>query len=311
MTSESKEIVLTSGGSSVRLPILKSVERPGSSTYVVPLPGIAPPGTHVSFHPFGEVHVKARDIGTLARGNLSGLRRAAEDGTIDKAFAAMLPQPRKCRSAQAVIVPTEWASRFSLRSGDGNLPIDEFILAIHPVKFGDTRHLASDLRLLRKVGYLRPRDMMLFSAGGDELVFINVEGDRPLDLPVVELPPDIPFRRTALAALPHLREYGGLFIRFPEGAALDRAAERLGLGGLTIALFQLDQIAKVTGWDVELQSKLGEIERMLKPTLSALVPNRPMTMRMLRRRKATKVLALRPKVANESLSDRPEDPFIW
>lgn len=291
MTPVEKEIIITApkasaGDARLKLRVLKSITGMDSSTYLVPLPGVAPPGLKLSIHPFGDVHLKARDIGTVARANFSQLSRAIADGTFDKVYSSLFVTPKRRRSALAVVVPAEWSSLLTEWSGTVEFPIEKVVRAIRPVRLGDTRHLATDLRLLREAGFLRPRDLMLFADDSPDttLSFINLVSGDQFDIPPISIPRGTPFRLTIGAVISHFRRYGGLFVRFPEGKRLDALAERLGLGRLSDGFERLATYAKETGWTARMEDQLRLAGEVFDTSLKGLSLLRPVNMKALRRR---------------------------
>lgn len=108
MAPDSRELLVAS---SPRLRVVKSVRGSDSSTYLVPLPGLAPPGFKLSIHPSGRIHVKSRDEGLIAEGSLTLLPDALTDGTFDRIAASLILRPRRQRAVGGVIIPYEWLMR--------------------------------------------------------------------------------------------------------------------------------------------------------------------------------------------------------
>lgn len=292
MVRESKELVLsTPGGSNPRgrkrLRLFKSVYGSDSSTYVVPLPMIAPPGFKLSLHPSGEAHIKARDTGTVARGkfNLSGLRQMVLDGTFDRVVSSFFIPPRRARFLDGVIVPYSWAKGLLHWTGTIDLAVEEMISSNIPVKLGDTRHIQSDLSLLRRAGVLHPLDMIFLTdrRADSILVFVNLFELPDLGLPDLAAPSDVRLRLTMGAALAHLRSYGGLFISIPQGRRVSLITERIGLRNLVEGFGELDTLAEQVGWKEEMQERLEEFERDFVPSLREIRPRATLRMASLRR----------------------------
>ncbi len=281
MSSEPRDLSIvlpppTRGGKSAKLRILKSVAARDSGSYVVIMPGIGPPGLHISLHPSGEIHLRARDTGSLARADLARLRKAVADGTLDAIFSRLLSTPKARRSLSGVILPAELTAKFGEGQATTEIPMQEFLRSMKLVKLGDTRHLPKTLDWMRRSGHLRYRDTILLALDkpGGTLAFVDLQQGAPLDLPPVTIPAGIPFRRTLTATLAQLRDFGGIFVRFPEGKELDRIAEKVGLGGLTKALSRLHDAAKEAGWQTQMEKRLAEVEQALRLVAREFAPPR-------------------------------------
>lgn len=277
-TAKGKKVSLNLGPGAPPVPVMYLKESKGGTT-LVPLPGLAPPGLHLELHP-GEIHLKARDTGVLARLKTESLLRAVQDGTLDREFARALTPPRWRRSSTAVIMPAEFTHKLSGLADGGEIPLDRLLRAYVPVKFGDYRHLATELDRLRQTGVLRPRDFVLFESSCG---FINLSGEVPKDFPEFAVPHNLPMWRTIEAGLKHICRYGGLFVRIPEGRALDAAARRVGLEGLTEGFAQLERVAKESGWESAAAPRIKELERALRRSLEGLSPRRELRVKSLRR----------------------------
>ncbi len=79
---------------------------------------------------------------------------------------------------------------------------------------------------------------------------------------------------TYTATLTQLRDFGGVFVRFPEGKELDRIAVKVGLRGLTKGLSRLHDAAKGAGWKTQMEKRLAEVEQALRSVLREFAPPR-------------------------------------
>lgn len=293
MSPESREIVISApavlrNGGRTRLRILKAVDGSDSSSYLIPLPTIAPPGFKLSIHPSGEVHLKSRDLGTVSRGRIdfARLQLMALDGTFDRIFSGLITHPRRTRFLEGVLIPFSWAKKVTNWSGPLDLEIDELIHSLIPLRFGDTRHISSHLATMRDTRLLQPFDMIFTSDGRADatLVFVNLCKDaRPPKLEI-EIPNDIGFRRTLESSISQVRSYGGLFLAFPEGRRLKCLLERVGLRNLVEGFEELDHIAEQAGWKDAMASALQRPAEELQAALLALEPRPLVRVVSLRRR---------------------------
>lgn len=292
MTKSKKELVLTGpppypGGTRPRLRVLKSVQSPEGNTYLVPFPGIAPPSLHFSRHPWGDIHWKAQEGGTFGRGNVSLASRAVRDGTLDRVISSLIVRPQRQRSAWGVIVPRTQTETIAGAGSDLDLEIDSFVASLQPVTLGDTRHLAGSLHVLRNAGTLHLLDALLVSDFRYEssLIFFNLTKGRAIPIPSVVISREMPFWRSALAALSHLREYGGVFIAFPEGRRFQATAKRLGLSCVADGISFLEKSFETYPWNPELESRVRALETGFMPALARLTLKRPIRVTALRRGK--------------------------
>ncbi len=279
MSKTKKEIVLTapardSSRVRPRLRLMKIVEGGDTSSYLVPIPGLATPGLKASFHPSGEVHWTSRSHATFGRANMSTFQSAIEDGTFDRVASSLILRPRRRHSSEGLILPREVVLAVAQAPGTVELELDSLIRSIQPVSLGDTRHLGRSLDKLRQAGVLKTADFMLgpdFGPGGS-LTFINVWGSEHIDLPPIPVDRNLPMWRTINVATGHLREYGGIFIRFPEGRRLSRIATSFGLGSFAAGFSQVERELESTGLKSELATRVKEIEDGFVPSLRSIVP---------------------------------------
>lgn len=267
--------------------VMKSIRGSDSSTYIVPVPGLAPPGFKLSLHPSGEIHVKSRDAGLIAQGNLKRLPTALTDGTFDRLAASLLVRPMRQRSLQGVAVPYHWLKRLGEWSGMEELRIDEFLTSVRPLELGDSRHLGPSLALLRSSGLLSPLDVVLLSDRRPEslLSFINVGF-----VPDIELPPfselrTLPLWRSLTLAFGHLREFGGILLSIPEGQRLVRIANQLGLGDVAKGFATFDQFLDQPGHRAEIENRIEYLQRDFVRPLASLNLRRPLRVSSLREKK--------------------------
>ncbi|HZY70537.1 MAG TPA: hypothetical protein VFF67_06140 [Thermoplasmata archaeon] len=253
---------------------MKTVEGSDRSQYLIPVPGIAPPGLRLSIHPSGTMHVKSRDHGVVARGKTGQFIASVEDGTLDRLVSTMLVRPPRFRAAGCLVVPHEWIAELARSSGSYEFRIDGFVESVRPVLLGDSRHVASDLRLLRHYGFLRQFDTLFVPDPRPDgtLVFFNVQGVKPVTIPPFEISHDLPFWRSFTLALSHVRRYGGVFVLIPEGKRLQRIADRLGFGDILRGFDFVDEPLKELGVNTELGAQVKAIEEGFIPAVAGLKP---------------------------------------
>ncbi len=286
MAPDSKELLLATSPSSPRLRVVKSVRGSDSSTYLVPLPGLAPPGFKLSMHPSGEIHVKSRDEGLIAKGSLSRLPDALTDGTFDRLAASLIVRPRRQRAVEGVIIPHEWLMRLGEWSGSVELRIDQFLTSVQPLELGDSRHLGSNLSLLRMAGYLGLLDVILISDSRPDstLAFINLGLGMGKELARIPDLKSLPLWRTLTLAVAQIQEFDGIFLMIPEGRRLVRMADRLGLGDIERGFSGIDQLLDRSGQNAEIEQRVKCLERGFVGPLAALNPRRPLRVSKLRQR---------------------------
>lgn len=269
------------------LRVMKSIQGSDSSTYLVPAPGLALPGFKLSIHPSGEIHVKSRDAGLIAQGDLNRLPDAFTDGTVDRLAASLLVRPMRQRALEGVIVPYHWLRRFGEWSGTEELRIDEFLTSVQPLELGDSRHLGPNLALLRRAGYLGPLDVVLLSDRRPEstLSFINVGFVPDIELPPISDLRSLPLWRSLTLALAQIRGYGGILVSIPEGRRLARLANQFGLGDVARGFSSFDQLLDQPGYRSEIEQRVRFLERDFVRPLATLNPRRPLRVSTLRQKK--------------------------
>jgi len=286
MPTDSKELSLVPRRGFPGFRVMKVIRGSDSSTYLVPVPGLAPPSFKLSIHPSGEVHVKSRDAGLIAQGNLNRLPSALIDGTLDRLAASLLVRPMRQRALEGVIIPYHWLERLSQWSLTEELRVDEFLASAQPLQLGDSRHLSANLSLLRRGGYLGPLDMVLLSDRRPDstLSFINIGFTPDVELPPIHELRSLPLWRCLTLALGHVREYGGILVSIPEGRRLVRLADQLGLGDVARGFSTFDQLLDQPGHRAEIERRVRFLERDFVGPLAALAPRRPLRVSTLRQR---------------------------
>jgi len=267
------------------LRLLKRVTTSKADTYLVLLPGLAPAGLKIALHPStGDLHIKARDLGTLGRVNLSTLAEAISSGALDGALAACITAPRPSRSASAILVQPDTLPGFGHGEHDGaaNLEFDveRFLDAVVEVQFDDTSEMASHLTWLRLHGHLPVKGIIVFKNEEETgpTVFLNLVPREPHDLPLLSLPDETPMRRTIERALEQLRKFGGIFITFPPEEQLRELLDRAGLGqfyqGLKNSLESMDEDSMRNTLE-EFMQQFREMAPALVKEFEARAPLRP------------------------------------
>ena len=286
MPSNETEVRLVAEGGAGNPPrglrVAKTVKSEQSGSYLVPLPGMLPPGFHISLHPSGELHLKARDFGVIARVNLGELIGGLVSGDMDELLLQFVGEPEAGLRAKGVVVPRNVYPGLSKlgagESGPVALSLAELAEAASFIEIDDTKDLAHDLEWLREQGELNPGGMKMLSVDGQrhEHVFMNLLGRGARTTVAVPLPQGTPFPKTVAAVLHQLSQYGGFFIRVPSEAEFAKVAERAGLGefyrGLSEFVARLDEGENKGA----LESLIREFAAGAAPWAAKLVAHQPL-----------------------------------
>lgn len=269
-----------------KLRLAKSVSGSDSSRYLIPLPSLAPPGFHISAHPSGEVHLKSRDTGVLARGKLNGFFQSIQDGRFDREISSLIAPPSRRRFMDGLIFPFESMKSVILNKSSMDFALDAVLTSVFEVEFGDTRHLCSDITLLRETGYLRPLDTMMLSGRrpATRHLFLNLCEPDPVEFPEITVPDYSRCKRTVHAVFAHFMKYGGVFVNVPSDKKLMQMAGRLGLGGLLESFEELDQNPHVVEWKRAVEKHAMEMALDVVSGLRELRLRPPIRLSAIRRK---------------------------
>jgi len=254
--------------------IAKVVRMPESGTYLIPMPGLLPPGLKFSFHPSGEFHLKSRDDGMIARLNLFEVARAIANGGLEQLVSSLLRAPSAGLPAKGVLVPPNLISKFSggakPGTGDLALPVDD-LAQLDRVEIDDTVDLLADIDWLRREGLLPAQAMLLLQVGDSEqpAVFISA-GDQPIRLRESARPaPGSPFSGAFDAMARLLEDYGGIWVTFPDEEGMKGLLERAGFGEFFDGLKR---------WSESLDEKVSVEDVLAGPMLEVLAGSAVMKM---------------------------------
>jgi hypothetical protein len=213
---------------------MKTIKGGDASTYIVPLPGALTEGLHLSLHPSGEIHLKDRDNGIIARVNIIQLLNGLKSGGMDRLLAALMRPPEGGQSAEAFVVPRELLQSLSSDSRDVEIKIERLVDSFNVIVFDDTSNLGKNLDWLRGEGLLKEQGVMLFTVEESDATygFINVLRDKPVDMPLPPVSDGLPFSQTIRNLMGQLQEYGGIFFAIPnEDDDIKKFADEIGIGG--------------------------------------------------------------------------------
>jgi hypothetical protein len=302
MPKEEKEFaIVPKPGSEAEPPplglrIMKTVKMSNDSTYLIPVPDLIDSGLHFSFHPTGEIHLKDRDEGVIARINLRDVTPALFDGKLERLLSTFLQPPKAGKAAEGVIVPAkvfeQLGSVGSIAKGadDVVLVADELVGALDKVEIEDTGRLAVSLAWLRAQGYLKGRALLMLNVDGSKraTVFMNVFDTPPRANPAPNLPVGMPMKGLVEQLFTQLSTYGGFFVNIPDESEWADLAQSAGLGDFYEALKKFGE--RLDGSDVEsrIAALMPGIEAMFGSAIQAII-GRP---------------TLRPDQANKPPADK-------
>jgi hypothetical protein len=278
MPSEEKEFRITGGlVTSDSLPkglrLLKTVKAADSGVYIVPMPGLLPPGLHISLHPSGEVHLKGRDFSVTARVDIGQILKSLQNGELDDVFDTFLREPENGHSAEGIVVPENLVKFLRETTGTVEIPAEQLAASINRIEIEDTEGLAGDLDWLRSKGILAKGTMLMLSvAGSDRItVFINVLQNRLLATLPAGIPMGALMKRTIESGLAQLRKYGGIFVTFPDEGELERLADRIGLGELFGAIAHLEDVPGMADVESAWKKVIPDLEAMFGKSVAGFL----------------------------------------
>lgn len=262
------------------LPVMRSVRARDGGEYLVPMPGILPPGLHLSIHPSGELHLKSRDHGVVARLDLKRLVAGIKLGGLDSVFSELLREPRPGGKSVGTIIAHEFVNLVRQSGPTAELPADRLVESMREVEIDDTRLIPDTLAWLRSEGFLTRGGSVLFRVGDDgrSSFFIDAGGPAAAESLPVDLPPELPFAGTIRAAAQQLRNLGGIMITFPENDELERLADRAGLGDFLRGLRAFADDPSLARFDADVRQNLEDLglEQMFGDSLKSIVARRPL-----------------------------------
>ena len=143
------------------LRITKTVRGKDASLYTFLLPGVDPDPLKLSIHPFGEIQLKSRGAGLIARLDkgvlIEGLKSGALDSTLGKFLTPRLAHER----AEGFILRPDMFPISETKPDeplqDVDMPLDAMLAGLTKIEIADTTELAKAIALLRQDGLLPPR----------------------------------------------------------------------------------------------------------------------------------------------------------
>lgn len=181
------------------------------SLYAVLLPGIAPPGLHISQHPSGEFHVRDKDRNISINFDFAGLLRAASAGSLRKFAGEGYRLPTPGYRAIGLIMPFNLVPPPDRSLKKESVGLDSLIRSQVAVELEDTADFKDAVRLLVSNGQLHPRDVLTLEVDGtNELVIFTYTGPQLFGPQAPGLSEDVPFATMLSRVIEQVHELGGV-----------------------------------------------------------------------------------------------------
>ncbi len=260
------------------LRILKTIKTPRNDTYLVVAPGLAPSGLHLSLHPSGEIHLKSKDKGVIAKVELKDIVGSFQSGAMDEVLSALLSSPAPGQRATGAVVRPERLPMLDPSSGRAiqAISVEDLAEMATPIEIDDTSHLAGHIDWLRQHGHLPVKGILTLEleASRDVVVFVNAYANRPHIAEKIVLPRGVPMARTVHAVVDQLQIYGGFFVSIPNENSLAALAEKVGIGDFYRAFKgAIESIGEVDAEGLMADFR-RDLELIAANTLSELVAQR-------------------------------------
>jgi hypothetical protein len=281
----------------VGLRVSKIVRGKDESLYTFLLPGLVPDPLKLSVHPWGEIQLKSKAAGLIARLDKARLIEGLKSGELDAAAAKLLT-PRLARErAEGFIMRPDMFQPSTVVQGqplrDQNVSIEELLESMTKIQLDDTSQLPQAITMLREDGLLPTNAILQLVNESSEksIVFLSVGPPLP-DGPPVSLPEGFPLRKTLLALVESLRKYGGLVFTMPDESDLKRMAEALGLGDLLGGIQRFAEALDHPDSEAKIMSAFEEILPGLAGPIRTIARAKPV--RPLRAKRAPRVRRAAP-----------------
>jgi hypothetical protein len=181
------------------------------SLYAVVLPGIAPPGLHISQHPSGEFHVRDKDRNISVNFDFAGLLQRSFAGSLESFTGRGYRLPTPGHRAAGSIMPFNLVPTPDQSLKKENVDLDSLIRSQIAVELEDTADFKDAVRLLVSNGQLRPRDVLTLEVDGtNELVIFTCTGAQLFGPRTPKLPEDVPFAAMLSRVAEQVQELGGV-----------------------------------------------------------------------------------------------------
>jgi len=181
------------------------------SLYAVVLPGIAPPGLHISQHPSGEFHVRDKDENISVNFDFARLLRTAFAGSLERFADGAYRLPTPGHRAAGLIMPLNLVSPPDQSLKKENVDLDSLIRGQVGVELEDTADFKDAVRLLVSNGQLHPRDVLTLEVDDtNELVIFTYTGTQVFGPQTPRLPEDVPFAAMLSRVIKQVQELGGV-----------------------------------------------------------------------------------------------------
>jgi hypothetical protein len=262
------------------LRLLKTVRGNDESLYLLMMPGVTPDPLKLSIHPTGDIHLKARGVGLIARIDRDALFENLKSGTLDATLAKFLTPKLRHEVAEGVIVPPDVFPFPEIKPGealkDVDFSMDRLAERMTKIELDDLSELPKAIGWLRSEGHLPVRAMLFLASKGSDrpVVFASLMDSVPKDLPE-RLPEGLPFPKSLQALFDRIRTYGGLLLVIPDEAELLEMARAVGLGDFVEGLNRLGASLGEPAVEAAVRATLEELVTGFQVPVEALVRARP------------------------------------
>jgi hypothetical protein len=225
----------------VGLRLTKTVRGRDESLYLFMLPGVVPNPLKLSIHPTGEIHLKAKRSGLIARLDRDVLIEKVKSGSLDAPLAKFLTPKLTQGAAEGFVIPPDLFPQPRVKAGEPLLDVDfsmeRLLEGMTKIELDNLADLPKALALLRSKGQLPPRTMLLLATESSDrpVMFVSLLSGPMTNAPDT-LPEGLPFPKTLRSVFDCLRSYGGLLLTMPDENELFELSKVIGLGGLFDAI---------------------------------------------------------------------------
>jgi hypothetical protein len=277
------------GGPPVGLRISKVVRGKDDSIYTFLLPGVVPNPLKLSVHPSGEIQLKAKGAGLIARLNKDVLIDGLKSGALDAALAAFLTPKLRQERAEGFVLRPDLLATTGLEPTkpleDHDLELGRLLEGMTKVEIDDTRDIGRAIEVLRNEGLLPCKAMLQLATEGSDrpILFLSLL-EKPLTGPPATLPEGLPMPKTMQAFLDSIREYGGILFTMPDESDIQAIAEAVGLGDLLAGLRRFADALDLPEVDVKVRSAIEGVITGFESPIGAVARAEPV--RPLQKRRA-------------------------
>jgi hypothetical protein len=181
------------------------------SLYAVLLPGIAPPGLHLSQHPSGQLHVRDKDRNISVNFDFAGLLRPSFAGSLESFAGRGYRLPTPGHRATGLIMPFSLIPTPDRTLKKESVDLDSLIRSQVAVELEDTADFKDAVRFLVSNGQLHPRDVLRLEVDDtNELVIFTCTGAQLFGPETPRLPKDVPFAGMLSRVAEQVQELAGV-----------------------------------------------------------------------------------------------------